>query len=143
MSTHVDKLVSICFFHLRQLRLVCRTLDVDAAHALVRTLIHSRLDYCNCVGWTASIHVQVTPVCLECGCLACPSVTWPSECQFRWQRSCTGSDFHIESRTSCASWSTKVCMDRHLTICPDDVFEFATFLAVHISGRFQLDSSWC
>ena len=26
--------------------------------------------------------------------------------QFRWQRSCTGSDFHIESRTSCASWST-------------------------------------
>ena len=64
-------------------------------------------------------------------------------CQFRWQRSCTGSDFHIESRTSYASWSTKVCMDWHPTTCPDDVFEFVTFLAVHISGRLQLDSSWC
>ena len=31
----------------------------------------------------------------------------------------------------------------HLTTCPDDVFEFATFLAVHISKvGFQLDSSW-
>ena len=58
-------------------------------------------------------------------------------------QSCTGSDSHIESRTSCASWSTKVYMDRHPTTCPDDVFEFATFLAVHISGRLQLDSSWC
>ena len=43
----MDKLVGICFFHLRQLRMVRRTLDVDAAHALVRALIHSRMDYCN------------------------------------------------------------------------------------------------
>ena len=49
MGAHVDKLVGICFFHLRQLRIVRRTLDVDAAHALVRALIHSRLDYCNTV----------------------------------------------------------------------------------------------
>ena len=49
MGAHVDKLVGICFFHLRQLRIVRRTLDVDAAHALVRALIHSRLDYCNSV----------------------------------------------------------------------------------------------
>ena len=37
----------MCFFHLRQLRLIRRSLDVEAAHALVRALIHSRLDYCN------------------------------------------------------------------------------------------------
>ena len=49
MGAHVDKLVGICFFHLRQLRIMRRTLDVDAAHALVRALIHSRLDYCNSV----------------------------------------------------------------------------------------------
>ena len=49
MGAHVDKLVGICFFHLRQLRMVRRTLDADAAHALVRALIHSRLDYCNSV----------------------------------------------------------------------------------------------
>ena len=47
MSTHVNKLISVCFFHLRQLRLIRRSLDVEAAHALVRALIHSRLDYCN------------------------------------------------------------------------------------------------
>ena len=47
MSAHVNKLVSTCFFQLRQLRMVRRSLDVDAAHALVRALIHSRLDYCN------------------------------------------------------------------------------------------------
>ena len=47
MSAHVNKLVSTCFFHLRQLRMVRRSLDADAAHALVRALIHSRLDYCN------------------------------------------------------------------------------------------------
>ena len=33
-----------------------------------------------CVGWTASIHVQATSVCIECGGSARPSVTWPSEC---------------------------------------------------------------
>ena len=45
----MDKLVGICFVHLKQLRLVRGALDVDAAHALVRAQIHSRLDYCNSV----------------------------------------------------------------------------------------------
>ena len=44
---HINKLAAICFFHIRQLRLIRRSLDIDAAHALVRALIHSRLDYCN------------------------------------------------------------------------------------------------
>ena len=47
MTSHVNKLISLCFFHIRQLRLVRRSLTVDTAHALVRSLIHSRLDYCN------------------------------------------------------------------------------------------------
>jgi hypothetical protein len=47
MTEHVKKLLGTCFHHIRQLRLVCRSLDEDAAHALVRALIHSRLDYCN------------------------------------------------------------------------------------------------
>ena len=28
-------------------KLICRSLDVEAAHDLVQALIHSRLDYCN------------------------------------------------------------------------------------------------
>ena len=47
LQAHVSSVVSVCYFHLRQLRLVRRTLTVDAAHSLVRALIHSRLDYCN------------------------------------------------------------------------------------------------
>ena len=39
----------VCCYDDRQLRIVRRTLDVDAAHALVRAIIHSRLDYCNSV----------------------------------------------------------------------------------------------
>ena len=47
MTTHINKLAGVCFFHIRQLRLIRRSLDIDAVHALVRALIHSRLDYCN------------------------------------------------------------------------------------------------
>ena len=47
LTAHVSKLASTCYFHIRQIRLIRRSLDVDATHALVRALIHSRLDYCN------------------------------------------------------------------------------------------------
>ena len=49
MTPHVNNLVKVCLFHLRQLRLIRRSLDFDAAHALIRAFIHSRLDYCNSV----------------------------------------------------------------------------------------------
>ena len=43
----MNKLLGICYFHIRQLRAIRRSLTADAAHALVRSLIHYRLDYCN------------------------------------------------------------------------------------------------
>ena len=49
MIPHVNKLLGICYFHIRLLRAIRRSLTVDAAHALVRSLMHSRLDYCNSV----------------------------------------------------------------------------------------------
>ena len=102
MSVHMDKMVGIRFFHLRQLRLVRRKMNV-AAHAHVRTLIHSGLDYCKCVGWTVSIHVQATSVCLECGSSARLSVTRcvnPDDGE-----AATRPDFHIESHTNRESQS--------------------------------------
>ena len=36
-----------CYYHLRQLRYVRRSLLVDSCHAVVRALILSRIDYCN------------------------------------------------------------------------------------------------
>jgi len=47
LADHVSHIRSVCFFYIRQLRLIPRSLTVDAAHSLVRGLIHSRLDYCN------------------------------------------------------------------------------------------------
>ena len=41
---------AVCYFHIRQLRLLRRSLTFEAAHSLVRALIHSRLDYCNASG---------------------------------------------------------------------------------------------
>ena len=44
---HTSAISLVCA--LRQLRLLRRSLTTDAAHSLVRALIHSRLDYCNCL----------------------------------------------------------------------------------------------
>ena len=44
---HVSKLVNACFYQLRQIRSIRRSLTTDSTHALVRALVLSRLDYCN------------------------------------------------------------------------------------------------
>jgi len=36
-----------CFFHLRQIRQLCRYINYDTLYMLIRALILSRLDYCN------------------------------------------------------------------------------------------------
>ena len=56
VTAHVNKLLSTCFYHIRHLCLVRRLLGEDAAHALVRALIHSHLDYCN--GVLASLTME-------------------------------------------------------------------------------------
>jgi len=43
LSAHVSHATSMCFYYLRQLRLVRPSLTTDAAYALVRAMIHSRL----------------------------------------------------------------------------------------------------
>ena len=48
-TPHVQGLACRCFYHLRQLRSVRRSLTTDLAKTLVHALIASRLDYCNCV----------------------------------------------------------------------------------------------
>ena len=45
LTTHVNHLVGVCFF--RQTRIIRRSLSTDAAHSLVRALIHAHVDYCN------------------------------------------------------------------------------------------------
>ena len=47
MANHISHLTRTCFYHLRQLHVVMRSLTMDTAHSLIRALVHSRLDYCN------------------------------------------------------------------------------------------------
>jgi len=48
-ADNVKKLAGSCFYQLRQLCAVRRSLTTDAATTLVHTLISSRVDYCNSV----------------------------------------------------------------------------------------------
>ena len=47
LLNHVNNVAGICFYQLRQLRIIRRSLTTEAAHSLVRALIHTRVDYCN------------------------------------------------------------------------------------------------
>ena len=49
LAAHVSHITSVCYCQIPQLRLLRRSLSFEAAHALVRALVHSRLDYCNAV----------------------------------------------------------------------------------------------
>ena len=48
-AENVKKLAGSCFYQLRQLRTVRRSLTTDAETTLVHALISSRVDYCNSV----------------------------------------------------------------------------------------------
>ena len=47
LRSHINKLVQFCFYSLRQIRSIRRSLTFDAARKLICSLIHSRVDYCN------------------------------------------------------------------------------------------------
>ena len=47
LTRHVNYISGVCFFQLRQLRIIRRSLTADVAHALVCALIHTRIDYYN------------------------------------------------------------------------------------------------
>ena len=47
MTTHVSQTVSTCFYQLRRLKSVRRSLPIEAAKTLVSSFVMSRQDYCN------------------------------------------------------------------------------------------------
>jgi len=47
MSAHVKKLCQTCYYQLRQLRPIARSLTNDTAKTLVHSFVACRLDYCN------------------------------------------------------------------------------------------------
>ena len=49
LSSHVAALCRSGFYHLRQLRPLCRSLPAEATKTLVQAFVSCRLDYCNCL----------------------------------------------------------------------------------------------
>ena len=49
MKNHVDGVARSCFYQLRQLRSIRRSVPTDALHTLVNAFTSSRIDYCNAV----------------------------------------------------------------------------------------------
>lgn len=57
MKTHVEIVARSCFYHLRQLRSIRRSLTFDSMCTLVHAFINSRVDYCNAVLYGATDEV--------------------------------------------------------------------------------------
>jgi len=53
-SKHVTSVVLRCFYHLRQIRAVRKSLTIESVKTLIHALIASRLDYCNGVFYQLS-----------------------------------------------------------------------------------------
>ena len=54
MDLHVNNITRSCFYQLRQLRSIRRSLSTYAAKTLVHSLISSRVDYCNSIFYGAT-----------------------------------------------------------------------------------------
>ena len=111
LTAHVSQIVSVCYFHLRQLRLTRRSLTADTAHIMVRALIHICLDYCNGLlfGLPAGqiARLQGLPV----GYRALSAQLCVSLCSHGWI-------FHNKSHINLLCWCTNVHMVWHQNISP-------------------------
>ena len=97
MADHVTAVCRAAYFHLRQQRLITRSLSVDAAMTLVQSFITCHLDYCNSLfsGITDSLFrrlqsVQNAAARLVTGTRRCDHIT-PVLRQLHWlpvQRVC-------------------------------------------------------
>ena len=54
MEGHVNSVVRGCFFQLRQLRSIRRSLPIEARKALIHAFVAGRVDYCNAILYGAS-----------------------------------------------------------------------------------------
>ena len=121
LSNHVNNVAGICFYQLRQLRIIRRSLTTDAAHSLVRALIHTRIDYCNGLlkAGPKYLHEKLQSVLRAAARLvlqlphrASVSGIYARTC------SCTDSRCQIVSDSNCVPlYSTDVCTDSLLPTC--------------------------
>ena len=108
-ALHIKRFAGRCFYQLRQLRSIRRSLGNDATKTLVNAFISSRVDYCNSVfnGTGASIFVQSSLFSTRphASLLRSVSVT---RLQQQFEMSCTGYRCNKDSTKNSAISSTNV-----------------------------------
>ena len=53
MSTHISKLCGVAFYHLHNIKRICKYLSQESTERLVHAFITSRVDYCKSFVWAA------------------------------------------------------------------------------------------
>ena len=118
LQVHINHVTRTCFYHLRQLRVVRRSLTTDKAHSLVRALVHSRLDYCNGVSLVcfSTRSIGFNPFSVPQLAL---SLAYPSGPAFRapCTTNYTGSPSQKGSSSNSVASSTSVYTIAHPGIC--------------------------
>ena len=53
MTTHISKLCGVAFYHLHNIKRICKYLSRESTERLVHAFITSRVDYCKSFVWAA------------------------------------------------------------------------------------------
>src|SRR5664279_225457 len=113
-AQHVRRVAGKCFYFLRQLRIVRRSLTEEAAKTIVHAFIASRIDYCNSIlhGMSAT-HMRPLQNVLNAAARLVlrkrkfDHITAAARNQLHWLQS------HSESNLKSAYLSANVCETRH------------------------------
>ena len=65
MSEHIARVCRNCYYQLRQIRKIKRSLTANSITLLVLASVHSRLDYCKCPVFVTLVAFAVIAVCVE------------------------------------------------------------------------------
>ena len=139
LDKHVSSISVICFYHLRQLRHIQRSLDADSVSTLVRAFMTSRVDYCNAIlaGALKTTTDRLQRV-LNAAALTTRSLT--RDCHDWCTRSYTGWTFPSEWSTSWACLPTGVCSARRQCTCQTVAFQSPKSLHVGIYAPLHVIS---
>jgi len=110
LDKHVASVCATCFYWLRQLRPVRRSLDAESAATLVRASVTSHVDYCNAILAGAS---KSTTDKLQRVLNAAARGSTTTDSAISCTTSCTVWTFLSGCSTSCAQRSIDVCSTKH------------------------------
>ena len=143
MTDHIKKLSRSCFFQLRQLRTIRRSLSKEATRLLLHAFVVSRLDYCNALFTglpsksIGNLQVIQNSAARLFGGLHINTTMSP----LQWRMNSTGCVFRSESVLNWVLWCTKLFTEKARRIWGNCAFQWATISICPVTGR-QTEEIW-